>query len=93
MQRHPKVYLKDILKAIKKIENYVENLNFRKFSTNELVQDATVRNLEIIGEAVKKIPKEIKNKYPEIAWKKIAGLRDILIHEYFGVDLDILWMS
>ncbi|MDQ7032491.1 MAG: DUF86 domain-containing protein, partial [Desulfonauticus sp.] len=91
MQRHPKVYLKDILKAIKKIENYVENLDFKKFSANELVQDATVRNLEIIGEAVKKIPIEIKSKYPKIEWKKIAGLRDILIHEYFGVDLEILW--
>ncbi len=91
MQRDPKIYLKDILKAIGKIEGYMKNMNFRTFSGNELVQDAVVRNLEIIGEAAKKIPGEIRSKYSDIEWNKIAGLRDILIHEYFGVDLEILW--
>jgi len=91
MQRDPKVYLKDVLKAIEKIERYTENLSFNDFSKNDIVQDAVVRNLEIIGEAVKKIPEEIRNKHPQIEWKKIAGLRDILIHEYFGVDFEIVW--
>lgn len=67
------------------------NMSYREFVANELVQDVVVRNLEIIGEASKKIPEEIKSKYSDIEWRKMAGLRDILIHEYFGVDLEILW--
>ncbi len=58
---------------------------------NELVQDAVIRNLEVIGEAVKKIPDDIRSNYKDIPWKKIAGLRDILIHEYFGVNMNIVW--
>ena len=91
MQKDYKVYFKDILESINKIEGYIKELDFEGFLRNELIQDAVVRNLEIIGEAVKNIPSEIKNKYPEIEWKKIAGLRDILIHQYFGVDLEIVW--
>jgi len=91
MYREYKVYLKDILNAIQKIEKYTKNLSFNGFVKNELVQDGVLRNLEVIGEAVKKIPDEVKNKNPEIEWRKIAGLRDILIHEYFGIDLNIVW--
>jgi len=66
MQRDPKVYFKDILKEIEKVERCTENLSFNDFSENDMVQDAVVRNLEIIGEAVKKIPEEIRGKHPEI---------------------------
>lgn len=58
---------------------------------DELIQDGVVRNLEIIGEAVKHIPEDVKKNYPDIEWRKIAGLRDILIHAYFGIDLDVVW--
>ncbi|WP_066633208.1 HepT-like ribonuclease domain-containing protein [Desulfolucanica intricata] len=91
MPRDYKAYLSDIIGAVNKIERYTNNLSFQDFLQNELVQDGVVRNLEIIGEAVKKIPDHIKRKKPDIEWKKIAGLRDILIHDYFGIDVVIVW--
>lgn len=89
--RDYKLYLDDILEAIKRIERYVKAKPPTGSKKDTLVIDGVVRNLEIIGEAAKNIPGEIKGKYPEIEWKKIAGLRDILVHEYFGVDLDVVW--
>ena len=91
MQRDHRVYLNDILTAISKIERYVGDLSFHDFTQDEMRIDAVVRNLEVIGEAAKHVPEEVRRKYPFIEWKKISGLRDILIHEYFGVDRDILW--
>jgi len=91
MQRDYKAYLNDILKAINKIETYAENLTLDNFSESNLYQDAIIRNLEIIGEAVKHIPTTLQKKYPDIEWKKIAGLRDILAHAYFGIDIEIVW--
>ena len=89
--REYKTYLKDILKAINKIEKYTLNLSFEDFTQNPLIQDGVIRNLEIIGEAIKNIPDDVKKANPEVEWKKIAGLRDILIHAYFGIDVNIIW--
>ncbi len=90
-ERDWRIYIKDISKSCEKILKYTENLKFEQFKTEGMVVDAVIRNLEIIGEAAKNLPEEIKAKYPEIEWKKIAGLRDILIHHYWGIDYEILW--
>lgn len=84
-------YLKHILDAIRDIERSIENLSKQKFDKNKDVKDATIRRIEIIGEAVKNISPELKKKYPEIEWKRIAGARDVMIHAYFNVDFDVVW--
>ena len=86
-----KVYLDDILTAIERVEEYSRGLSLRSFSSDHKTLDAVVRNLEIVGEAAKHLPQAVRDSEPHVEWKKIAGLRDILIHEYFGMDAGILW--
>jgi uncharacterized protein with HEPN domain len=87
MKRDVRVYLADIREAILKIEDYTKGCSEESFCNNTQLQDAVLRRLEVMGEAVKHIPKKIRNEHPEIPWKQIAGMRDVLIHEYFGVNL------
>ena len=84
------VYLKHILDAIKKIQSYTSG-GSKEFFQNTLVQDAVIRNLEIIGEAVRNLSVEFRGKNPEVPWRSITALRNVLIHEYFGVELEIVW--
>jgi uncharacterized protein with HEPN domain len=90
-KRDIQLLLEDILESIIKIEQYTKNLTFDEYKENGLVFDATVRNFEIIGEAAANIPEDIKTALPEIPWKQIRGLRNRIIHEYFGVDISIIW--
>ena len=80
-----------ILNAISRIEQYVVGMNEQQFIDNFLIQDGVMRNIEVIAEASKKIPKEIKDKFPDIPWRQIMAMRNKIIHEYFGVDLLAIW--
>jgi uncharacterized protein with HEPN domain len=91
MSRDPRLFLEDIRESCAKIMRYIRGLTFEEFSTDEKTLDAVVRNLIIIGEAVKNLPDDLKKRYPDVEWRKIAGLREIVVHEYFGIDEDILW--
>ncbi len=89
--KNDKVFLLHIRDAIKNIEKFVKNISEKEFFKNHLVQSAVIRQIEIIGEAVKNLSKEFKNRHNDIPWKDIAGMRDILIHEYFSVDTKAIW--
>ncbi|MDQ7787535.1 MAG: DUF86 domain-containing protein [Thermodesulfovibrionales bacterium] len=90
-KRRDKDFLGDIKEAIDLIASYTKGLPYKKFLNDRKTQDAVVRNFEVIGEASKNISAGLKAKYPEIPWKKISGLRDKLIHFYFGIDYKIVW--
>lgn len=87
------VYLKHILDSSRKITKYLAGINEIKFTEDSLLQDAVIRQLEIIGEAVKRLSGELKQAHKDFPWRDVAGMRDKLIHDYFGVDLGAVWLT
>ncbi len=90
--RNINLYLYDIKDSISKIEQYCDTVSEEEFLANFEKQDAVLRRLEIIGEAVKKIPQNLKEKHSNIPWKNISGMRNVITHEYFGVDIKKVWL-
>ena len=90
-ERNDRELLEDIIECISRITAYTEHVNYDDYQRDYKTQDAVIRNIEIIGEAVKSLSDGLKNRCPGIQWKNIAGTRDKLIHDYFGVNIDIVW--
>ena len=91
MRKKYEPYLKDISNSIISIENFVKGVNYEQFKKDDKTSSAVIRKLEIIGEATKYIPDDIRRMYSQIPWKEMAGMRDKLVHEYFGIDYELVW--
>ncbi len=91
MEKDPRIFIEYILECIELIGDYTKGVTKEDFLKSQQLQDSVIRRIEVIGEAIKNIPREIRDLYLDIPWKRIAGTRDILIHEYWGIDLNLTW--
>lgn len=90
-KRDARLLLQDMLESLEKIERYTAGLTFERFAQDDRTVDAVVRNLEVIGEVARQIPSEVRERYPEVPWRRVIGLRNVVVHEYFAVDVEIVW--
>ena len=93
MSKDVSIFIAHILESISLIETYTSHLSKEDFLKSRQIQDAVMRRLEIIGEATKNVPLTFRKEHPDVPWREIAGMRDVLIHEYFGVDLELTWTT
>ncbi len=91
MNRDYRLFIKDIISAMESIEGFVEGMSLEELIQDDKTSSAVIRKFEIVGEATKRLPDELKEKYSEILWKRMAGMRDRLIHAYFGIDYKLVW--
>lgn len=89
--REWRLYIEDILESISRIQRYTGGMVFNDFRVSDITVDAVVRNFIIIGEAARQVPVELEKRYPEIPWERMRGLRNVVVHQYFGMDLGIIW--
>jgi len=92
-KREYRDYLNDILSSINEVESFIEGMTYKDFFKDRKTKNAVIRSIEVIGEATKQIPKSVRDKNRSIPWKKMAGMRDKVIHEYFGVDYETVWKT
>ncbi len=90
-KRDPVLLVEDMLASVRKIEVYIAGLDHAAFLADEKTIDAVVRNLEVLGEAAKQLPEDFTSRHTSIPWNQIAGLRNRIVHDYFGLDLEIIW--
>ena len=93
MKKDPAVFIGHMLESIALVEEYLTNMDKSAFISSKQSQDAVLHRLQIIGEAAKNLPADFKNRHPDIPWKQITGMRDIVVHDYFGVDLELTWAT
>lgn len=91
MKRAWRDYIADILSALQEVEDFTGGMEYEHFAADRKTVNAVVRSLEVMGEAAKRIPEDVRRRYPDVPWKRMTGMRDKLIHEYSGVDLEIVW--
>ncbi len=90
-KRDVRLFVADMLDSIEKIERYTQGMDLAQFAADERTVDAVIRNIEIIGEAARQVPEAIRTRYPAIPWRRVIGFRNIVVHEYFAVDVNIVW--